>query len=254
MRPALTLLAALALGAAPFPAGATTAPTLTLVQQAKKADVIVRATLGTAVSVQEAGVTWTVYPLTVTETIAGDPATLPQREGKPALYLLAGVEGLPELRAGQEAFWLLYSRRLDSPVVGFTQGFYPIENGRVTRPGAATAASAPTTGTPAAATATAPAAPGTAGTAATGTSGATTSGTGSAGTGTAGTGSAAGTPAAPTGGAAGTATSPAVPGTAPSTTPAPAPAAATPAPADPDPIESDPARFRDALRAARGTP
>lgn len=251
MRPALTLLAALALGAAPFPAGATTAPTLTLVQQAKKADVIVRATLGTAASVQEAGVTWTVYPLTVTETIAGDPATLPQREGKPALYLLAGVEGLPELRAGQEAFWLLYSRRLDSPVVGFTQGFYPIENGRVTRPGAATAANTPTT-------ATAPATPGTAGTAATGTSSAATSGTGSVGTGTASTPPA--TPGAAGTGTAGTGTTgsatgtPAVPGTAPSTTPAPTPAAATPAPTDPDSIESDPARFRDALRAARGTP
>nr|WP_221269861.1 hypothetical protein [Deinococcus budaensis] len=263
----MTLLTALALGTAPFPAGATTAPPLTLTQQAKKADVIVRATLGTATSVQEAGVTWTVYPLTVTETIAGDPASLPQREGKPALYLLAGVDGLPELRAGQEAFWLLYSRRLDSPVVGFSQGFYPIENGRVTRPGAATpAANSPTTGTPAAATATAPATPGTAGTATAGASGAGTSGTDTAGTGTAGTppaalgsgttgtgttGAATGTPAAPTGGAAGTASSPSTtpPPTAPAT--APAAAVATPTPTDPDPIESDPVKFRDALRAAR---
>jgi len=262
VRPALTLLAALALSGAPF-AGATTAPPLTLTQQAKKADVIVRASLGTAVSVQEGGVTWTVYPLTVTETIAGDPASLPQRDGKPALYLLTGVEGLPELRAGQEAFLLLYNRRLDSPVVGFTQGFYPIENGRVTRPGAATPATNASAGTAPAGTTTA-AASGTAATgttgAAAGTPGAATPGTaapGTPGTGTAGTG----TPAAPgaaTGGAAGTATAPATPATtapgattSPATT-APAPAAATPAPTDPDPIETDPAKFRDALRAARG--
>lgn len=228
MRRALTLLAALALGAVPLTAQATTAPTLTLTQQARKATVIVRATLGASARVTEGNVTWVVYPLTVAEAVVGDPATLPQREGKPALYVLAGLEGVPELRAGQEGFFLLYAGRLDSPLVGFSQGFYPIVNGKVTRPGAAAAAlpsaaagaantpaaagataTPPTTATPSASGTTAPTAP-----AATGTTGPTT--TGATGT-----------------------TSPAT------TTP-------TTAPADPNAFPTDPAAFRDALRAARG--
>jgi hypothetical protein len=246
---ALTLLAALALGTLPLSAGATTAPPLTLTQQAKKADVIVRATLGPATSVKEGEVTWTVYPLTVTETVAGDAASLPQQDGKPALYLLSGTEGLPELRAGQEAFLLLYSRKLDSPVVGFTQGFYPIENGRVTRPGtgagvaASTAPASP--GTPAA-TATPPTS--------TPTTPAATTATPAPTTQTPATLTpAAPTPAAPATPATGSATAPATPAT--TTSPAAAtatPPTTTPTPTDPDPIETDPAKFRDALRAARG--
>lgn len=200
MRRARTLLAALALGAAPLLAEATTAPTLPLTQQARKATVIVRATLGTPTRVTEEGVTWVVSPLTVSEVVAGDPATLPQREGQPALYVLAGLEGVPELRAGQEGFFLLYAGRMDSPFVGFSQGFYPIVNGKVTRPGPAaeTAATSSTATTPETTTPTAPAA------------------TGITTTGTTGT-------------------------TPPATLPA-----------DPNAFPTDPAAFRDALRAARG--
>ncbi|BDP40737.1 hypothetical protein DAETH_07060 [Deinococcus aetherius] len=295
MRRALTLLAALALGAAPLGAHATTAPTLTLTQQARKADVIVRATLGTPTNVTEGEAIWTVYPLTVTETVAGDPATLPQREGRPVLYVLQGLEDLPELRAGQEAFLLLYSRRMDNPVVGFAQGVYPVVNGRVTRPGdstgaRATTASGPatpsgsaTTTTPGAptsttpGTATSPPAPGTtpptttpgsdAATATanpaagstpapgSGTTTTTTTAPGTTGsTTTSGAGATNATPATSSAPASGSTTSTPASGAATSTsTPGnAAPATATPTPVnDPNAIPSDPARFRDALRAAR---
>ncbi|ABF45940.1 hypothetical protein Dgeo_1645 [Deinococcus geothermalis DSM 11300] len=277
MRRALFLLAALALGAAPRGAQATTAPPLTLTQQAKKADVIIRATLGTPSTVKDGEVTWLVYPLTVTETVAGDPASLPQLDGKPALYLLSGVEGLPDLRAGQDAFLLLYSKRLDSPIVGFAQGLYPVENGKVQRPGTDTAASADTsaagsnagtnaqaapTTPPGSTTAPSATAPGDSTGAAIPTTPNTTPNPGP----TPGTSPATTTP----GSAIATPTPTTTPG--PSTTPAslgaasptlgtanpanPAPATSpatvsTPAPNDPNAIPSDPAQFRDALIAAR---
>ncbi|WP_104991144.1 hypothetical protein [Deinococcus sp. NW-56] len=258
MRRALTLLAALALGAAPLMVQATTAPTLTLTQQARKAAIIVRATLGTSTRVTEGDVTWVVYPLTVAEAVVGDPATLPQREGKPALYVLAGLEGVPELRAGQEGFFLLYGGRMDSPLVGFSQGFYPIVNGKVTRPGA-TASDTTSTGTgtatatapsTAAGAATTPATAGAAGTPPTTTTPSapgTTAPASPAATGTTGTTGATGT-ASPT------ATTPTTPPVTSGTPPTTTSAAATPptAPADPNAFPTDPAAFRDALRAARG--
>nr|WP_256487908.1 hypothetical protein [Deinococcus sp. HSC-46F16] len=241
------------MGAAPLTAQATTAPTLTLTQQARKAAIIVRATLGTSTRVTEGDVTWVVYPLTVGEAVVGDPAALPQREGKPALYVLAGLEGVPELRAGQEGFFLLYGGRMDSPLVGFSQGFYPIVNGQVTRPGAAAADTAATSSTatataPAAATGTAttpttPATTGTAGTPPTTTTApGTTTPTAPAATGTTTTGTTGTTPPA--------ATTPTTPPATPSTPATTAPAAT--APADPNAFPTDPAAFRDALRAARG--
>lgn len=244
MKRALILLTAAVLGAGVPAAGATTAPALTLTQQARKADVIVRASLGTPKSLKEGEVTWVVYPLTVTETIAGDTASLPQTEGKPALYILSGLEDGPVLRAGQEAFFLLYTRRLDSPIVGFTQGVYPLENGRVTRTGppvpgiteALAAASGSST----------PASPGSVG-ASPATNTTATSSAGSSAVGTGGTGT--GTTSSPTTPPASGASAPgaASPGAAPGTVVGPA--APTPAPAA-DPL-GDPAKFRDALRAAR---
>ncbi len=112
-------------------AGATAVTPLTLAQQAQKAEVIVRATLGTPTTAKEGDVTYTVYPLSVTETIAGDAASLPQHMGKPALFFLQGVQDLPALSGGQEVFALLYARKADSPLVGFNQGLYPVVNGAV---------------------------------------------------------------------------------------------------------------------------
>lgn len=113
------------------PAGATSTVPLTLAQQAQKAAVIVRGTLGPSSTVKEGDVTYTVYPLKVVETVAGDAAQLPQNGGQPALYFLQGVQDLPTLLPQQEAFWLLYTQKLDSPLVGFSQGFYPLNNGSI---------------------------------------------------------------------------------------------------------------------------
>lgn len=149
-------------------AGATAVTPLTLAQQAQKAEVIVRATLGTPTTDKEGDVTYTVYPLTVTETIAGDAASLPQHMGQPALFFLQGVQDLPALSGGQEVFALLYARKADSPLVGFNQGLYPVTNGAVsvsptgvaaTGTGAGTSTTSPTSGTTASGSAaTAPAA------------------------------------------------------------------------------------------------
>lgn len=123
------LLAAL-LGTASL-AAATTAPSLSLEQQAKKAEVIVRAKLGPAAEVKVGELVYAVYPLTVTETIAGDPAWLPQHEGAPALFILKDLADLPTLAAGQDVVALLYTARLDSPFVGFNQGLYAVTDGAV---------------------------------------------------------------------------------------------------------------------------
>ena len=115
---------------------ATTASPLTLVQQARKADVIVQATIGTPTTVTEGGQAYSVYPLKVSETLAGDAAQLPQLPGGqggsgPALYVLSGMELAPVFQSGQEAVLLLYKGRLDSPLVGFNQGAFLISNGLV---------------------------------------------------------------------------------------------------------------------------
>ncbi|MFC6590638.1 hypothetical protein ACFP81_00350 [Deinococcus lacus] len=136
---------AVALLAALPQAHATTAQELTVEQQAKKAQVIVRARLGTPQGVKAGETSWTVYPLEILETVAGDAAALPQLEGKPALYTLAGLQDLPPLRSGQEAVFLLYTARFDSPLVGFNQGYYPLEGGRVRLGWAQKAAGAPAT-------------------------------------------------------------------------------------------------------------
>ncbi|GGJ64711.1 hypothetical protein [Deinococcus aquiradiocola] len=130
------------------PARATTFTSLTLAQQARKADVIVQATIGTPTSVTEAGNTYAVYPLKVSETLAGDAAMLPQTVGaqngdSPALFVLSGVDRAPVFQLGQEVVLLLYKGRLDSPLVGYNQGAYLVDNGTVSvlfpplQPGAA---------------------------------------------------------------------------------------------------------------------
>lgn len=119
------------------PVQASTFTPLTLTQQAKKAQVIVRATVGAPTTTQTGSgptaVSWINYPLTITETIAGDVASLPVREGKPTLMFLAGLQDVPALNAGQDVFLLLYTGTQDSPLVGFNQGAYPVVSGRVTR-------------------------------------------------------------------------------------------------------------------------
>ncbi|MFB9992430.1 hypothetical protein ACFFLM_10680 [Deinococcus oregonensis] len=273
---------------------ASTFTTLTLVQQAKKAQVIVRATVGTPTTTQTGGVSWINYPLTVTETIAGDVASLPVREGKPTLMFLAGLQDVPALNSGQDVFLLLYTGTQDSPLVGFNQGAYPVINGRVTRWNEAATAAAFGADAPAQTAADTSAANVTAATAANATTNAATASTAAGASATAttpppappvdGATAAVSNPVVPsptpnTGPNAGTVTSPVAAGTTTPATTAPAAttsavvnsAATTPAApasatattaatvtptstATPDPFERDPAKFRDQLRAARNTP
>lgn len=112
---------------------ATLGPQLSLPQQAKKAQVIVRAAIGSPQAVTEGEVIYSVYPLDIKETVAGELANLPTKDGKPALYILQGLQGMPSL-SGQEAFLLLYTGKMDSPIVGVSQGFYPLSGGKFTTP------------------------------------------------------------------------------------------------------------------------
>ena len=233
MKRALLLLAA-ALGM--NAACATTAPALTLEAQAKKAEVIIRAVLGPPATVQDGAVTYLAYPIAeLKETVAGNAASLPQHEGKPALFFLQGAQDLPTLQAGQEVFALLYARKLDSPLVGFNQGLYPVVNGSVQPNSVMQAAKV----AQAQAEAQAQAAAQTTG--ATQTSGAAPATTQTPPLLPVGTLPDTTTPGAATPGAAG---QPPAPQPAPGTAPQPAPGA--------DGFPTDPARFRDALRAARG--
>lgn len=112
------------------PVGAVSMP-LPLTEQAKKAEVIVRAMLGTAQVVKDGDVTYLAYPLEIRETVVGNVDSLPKTEGKPSLMFLQGLEDAPVLSAGQDAVLLLYARRLDSPVVGVNQGVYVVKDGKV---------------------------------------------------------------------------------------------------------------------------
>lgn len=253
----LALLGALLAGAGL----ATTAPDLTLQQQAKKADVIVRAVLGAATTVKEGDVTYTVIPLAeIKDAVAGDVARLPVHEGKPALFFLRGVDDLPTLGSGQEVFALLYAARADSPLVGFNQGLYPVVNGQVTwnsvtraRVDALAKAEADRQAAqPAPATTTTNPAP--TGTAAAGTG----TGMGTAGTGTTPPPAAGATPPASQPAPTPPATGTAAPGTA--ATPAPTGTATTPpvttpaaTPSSVPVLITDPVKFREALVAARGS-
>ncbi len=136
MRPLRVLAAALALGLPLVGSSqATSVVPLTLTEQAKRAEVIVRATLGNPTPVKEGDVTYLTYPLNVLETVAGDDRALPQLAGKPALYFLQGAADLPTIPSGGEVFLLLYTQKLDSPVVGYNQGIYPLTAGKVSGAG-----------------------------------------------------------------------------------------------------------------------
>lgn len=113
-----------------WPAQALSVP-LTLNEQAKRAEIIIRAVVGAAKPLKEGDVTYLAYPLEIKETVAGSVESLPTQDGKPALLVLQGLEDAPKFTAGQETVLLLYSGRMDSPVVGVNQGAYPLDNGKV---------------------------------------------------------------------------------------------------------------------------
>ncbi|MFC6617681.1 hypothetical protein [Deinococcus radiophilus] len=135
MTRARSWLAALALAVGSLGgAQAVVAPVLTLNQQASRAEVIVRGVLGAPQTGEDGQTSWRVYPLTITETVVGDVSDLPQQGSQTVLYVWADARDLPEWRTGQDAFFLLYTGRMDSPLVGYNQGYYPVVGGRVTLP------------------------------------------------------------------------------------------------------------------------
>ena len=122
------LLVAALLGAS---ASASFVPKLTLAQQAKKADLIVQARVTEVKQQEQDGQQWTVYALKVGETLSGNAADLPKLNGAPALWVLSALDGAPKFAVNDEAVLLLYKGLLDSPVVGVSQGVYPIQAGKV---------------------------------------------------------------------------------------------------------------------------
>ncbi len=116
----------------PF-ASAVIAPPLTFTQQAKKASVIVRIKLGLPINTKDSEVNYQAYPITVKETLAGDANTLPKYEGKPALFILAGLADMPQFNTEQELIAMLYSSKMDNPIVGFDQGLYLLKDGKISK-------------------------------------------------------------------------------------------------------------------------
>ena len=127
------------------PVQATTLVSLTLEQQVKKADLVLYVrVLGVVQENRTLGketFPWQVYSLEVLESLVGDAATLPKKDGKTTISVLGGVdltlEGVPTLKTpkdknpGGEYILLLYKTAYDSPFVGFNQGVYPTLSGKV---------------------------------------------------------------------------------------------------------------------------
>lgn len=148
------LMASLLLGMA----GATTLAPLDLADQVKKADLILHIKVkGIQVQNDNASdLPWRIYAFDVLETLLGDPKTLPASDddktnGLPTLAVLGGgdltLEFAPELKPVNEEKgkeWsgeyivMLYKplskelgKNYDSPIVGFNQGIYSVQNGAV---------------------------------------------------------------------------------------------------------------------------
>jgi hypothetical protein len=118
---------------------ATTFQKLTLEQQVERAQVIVRATIGTVTQETRGGRPWTVYALTVKTALRGEASALPQRANAPSIAVLGGttqngtvrLEGAPAFKTGEDWLLMLYTTAFDSPVVGFRQGAYRFDNAKV---------------------------------------------------------------------------------------------------------------------------
>jgi hypothetical protein len=111
---------------------ATTLKTVPLLEQIRKADTIVHGNI-TGIRVEERrGKPWTVYTLNLKKTIKGklEPATVAilggEFDGK--TYKL---EHAPSFKRDDELFLFLYDKAFDSPIVGFNQGIYRVQNDRV---------------------------------------------------------------------------------------------------------------------------
>ncbi|MBB6096769.1 hypothetical protein HNR42_000181 [Deinobacterium chartae] len=135
----LPALIALPIAGLTATAHATTVLPLSLQEQAKRAEIIVHARISAVSDETRGDLPWRVYVLDVKEIIAGDPKELPQVSGAPSFAILGGnlsgqnvtLEGAPVLSAESEYILMLYKTPYDNPIVGFNQGVYFIQNGRV---------------------------------------------------------------------------------------------------------------------------
>ncbi|GEM47939.1 hypothetical protein DC3_35740 [Deinococcus cellulosilyticus NBRC 106333 = KACC 11606] len=132
MKPVFSLyLIALTLGMA----HATTVSALTFEEQVKKADVILHVRIVDVKTIQSKNYPWQQYTLSVKETLKGNANVLPQVQDVPSFNVLGGdtwtLEGAPTFRKDEEWVVFLYKTPYDSPVVGFNQGMYRIQDGRV---------------------------------------------------------------------------------------------------------------------------
>ena len=120
---------------------ATVINALTLEQQVEKAQIIMH-TLITTSEVQNRAnnKTWTAYALEPKKFIRGSSAELTKvniaNKSVPSLSIYGGanikLEGAPGFKAGDELVLLLYTKAYDNPIVGFNQGAYRVNSGKVT--------------------------------------------------------------------------------------------------------------------------
>ena len=120
---------------------ATVINALTLEQQVEKAQIIMH-TLITTSEVQNRAnnKTWTAYALEPKKFIRGSSAELTKvniaNKSVPSLSIYGGanikLEGAPGFKAGDELVLLLYTKAYDNPIVGFNQGAYRVNGGKVT--------------------------------------------------------------------------------------------------------------------------
>ncbi len=111
---------------------------LSVAELSRKAQIIVRATVGAPLSVKQGEHNWRVYPLDILETLVGDAQALPkikyQDKGaaleKPAVWIDADVQEAPNVPSGETVLFL-YAGQLDSPLVGYNQGAFSVNNSRV---------------------------------------------------------------------------------------------------------------------------
>jgi hypothetical protein len=120
---------------------ATVINALTLEQQVEKAQIIMHTLITTSeVQNRENNKTWTAYALEPKKFIRGSSAELIKlniaNKQVPSLSIYGGaniqLEGAPSFKAGDELVLLMYTKAYDNPIVGFNQGAYRVNGGKVT--------------------------------------------------------------------------------------------------------------------------
>ena len=118
---------------------ATTYNALTLEEQVQKAQVVVHASITAAtVDTSRGRLPWTVYAIEAKRYLRGSNADLQAKLGDKTVTgfgVLGGnnvrLEGAPTFKPGDEVVLLLYTRPYDSPIVGFRQGAYYVNAGKI---------------------------------------------------------------------------------------------------------------------------